>query len=447
MRRDDFGDNFLWGVATSAHQIEGAYNSDGKSLNIWDTFSARRGKVKNRDDGKVACDFYHNYPEDLALVSDLGIPNFRFSTAWTRIIPEGVGVPNPKGLDFYKRIIDSCLEQGLTPWLTLYHWDLPQALQDRGGWSNRDIIGWFSDYTDVCTRAFGDRVKHWIVLNEPMAFIGLGYLAGIHAPGIRSLKKFLAATHYTTLAQAEGGRVIRANVPAADIGTTFSSSWVDPLTEEPRHLQAAEKADAFFNRLFIEPLLGLGYPIDRFPLIKKIERYIQPGDMKRAQFDFDFIGLQNYTREVVRHSLFPPAVWTRRVPPKRRSVAEDEVTDMGWEVHPEGIYHLLRQFAAYDGVKRLIVSENGAAFPDIVEAGRVHDGRRTSYIQRYLAQILRAKNEGVPVEGYFVWTLLDNFEWAEGYRPRFGIVYVDFKTQERIVKSSGRWYQQFLSGL
>jgi beta-glucosidase len=445
LRRADFGADFEWGVATAAYQIEGAWNADGKGESIWDHFSHRKGKIKDKTNGDKACDFYHKYPEDIALMRSLNIPNYRFSTAWSRIFPEGTGSFNQKGLDFYDRVIDTCLEIGVRPWITLYHWDMPQALEEKGGWTNRDVISWFGDYADVVTTRYGDRVKDWMVLNEPLAFTSLGYFIGFHAPGRKGLKNFLRATHHATMCQADGARIIRANVPGAHIGTTFSASQVFPKDDAPKNVKAAARMDALLNRLFLEPALGMGYPVENFPALRKIYDHVKIGDEDQLAFDFDFIGLQNYTREFVKKSILP-YVHANFIKPKKRGVPEENITEMGWEVYPEGIYELLKKFHSYGKIKKILVTENGASFPDTLEGGEVHDPRRTKFIQDYLAQVLRAQREGVPVKGYFIWTFMDNFEWAEGFEPRFGLVHVDFETQKRTVKDSGKWYRDFLAG-
>lgn len=441
----DFGTDFLWGTATAAYQIEGAWNKDGKGPSIWDEFSHRKGKIKTGENGDVACDFYHRYPGDLDLLKRMNFDVFRFSIAWSRILPEGTGSPNAAGLAFYDRVIDACLERGIQPWITLYHWDLPLALHKRGGWLNRDIVGWFSDYASLCARRYGDRVKNWMVLNEPMAFTALGYFLGMHAPGERGIGKFKKAVHHASLCQAEGGRVLRAEVPGAHVGTTFSVMPVHPRTDKEKDHQAATRADALFNRLFIEPALGMGYPVDGFPYLKTMEKLMQPDDDKKLKFDFDFIGLQNYTRFVAKFSLFPPVLWANQVKPERLAGGKEQLTEMGWEVYPEGMYQILKQFASYAGVRKIIITENGAAFPDILVDDGVHDTRRIQFFKSYLMQALKAKKEGVPLAGYFVWSLMDNFEWAEGFKPRFGLIYVDYLTQKRIVKDSGLWWQNFLS--
>lgn len=438
----DFGDGFKWGVATAAYQIEGAWNEDGKGPSIWDTFSQNPKNIKTKENGNIACDFYHRYESDISLIRQLNMDVFRFSLSWSRVLPEGAGRMNPKGISFYHKVIDRCLQTGVEPWITCYHWDLPQALQDKGGWVNREIINWFSEYVNLISKEYGDKVKNWMVLNEPMAFTGLGYLLRMHPPKVMSPEQFRAAVHHAALCQAEGGRIIRANVSGANVGTTFSCSFVEPKNDRQRHLQAARKVDAFLNRLFIEPALGMGYPADDLKIIKGIEKYMKPADEQAVQFNFDFIGLQNYSRVVSRFSLWPPLVWANQVKPEK--LKAEQITEMGWEVYPEGIYKILRQFAAYKGVNKIIITENGAAFPDMVEGESVHDRQRVNFFKSYLQHVLRAKRDGVNVQGYFVWTLMDNFEWAEGYRPRFGIVYVDFPTQKRIIKDSGYWWQEFL---
>ncbi len=444
--KSDFGDDFKWGVATAAYQIEGAWQADGKSPSVWDAFTHKKGKIKNNENADVSCDFYHNYASDLAILKSLNFKVFRFSLAWTRIMPDGTGKINQKGFDFYHQVIDECLKLGLEPWITLYHWDLPQVLEDKGGWANREVIGWFSDYVDACTKEFGSKVKNWMVFNEPMAFVPLGYMLGIHAPGKKSIKKFMKGTHHVCMCQAAGGRIIRQNVPDAHIGTTFSCSHVDPKNQKPKHLKAARTIDAMFNRLFIEPALGLGYPWEDVPFLKRIKKYIQPGDEEKLAFDFDFIGLQNYSRIIATHSLIPPLVWANQVSPKKRGIPKEDLTLMGWEVYPEGIYKLMKQFDAYEGIDKIIITENGAAFTDIVQKNdTIKDDKRIQFFKDYLSNVLKAKQEGVNIQGYFVWTFLDNFEWAEGYHPRFGLVHVDFKTQQRRIKNSGLWFKELLS--
>jgi len=436
-----FGDDFIWGVATAAFQIEGACDQDGKGQSIWDVFAAKKGNILNGDKPDKTCDFYNCYRDDINLIKQLNIPNFRFSVAWSRILPDGAGKVNQAGIDHYNGVINYCIEQGIIPWITLYHWDLPQSLEVKGGWTNREVVGWFTEFVNICARNFGDRVKNWMVMNEPSVFTGAGYFFGIHAPGKTGLANFLPAVHHAVLCMAAGGRELRKVLPESQIGTTFSCSYIEPATNKPKDVAAARRVDALLNRLYIEPTLGLGYPVADLPVIKKMDRYIQPGDIEDMAFDFDFIGIQLYTREIAEYSFFTPYINASLVKAKNRGVP---LTDMGWEVYPPAIYEILKKFDKYPGIKKIYITENGAAFPDEVKDGKVHDPRRIEYLQSYLREVLQAKNEGCKVSGYFVWTLTDNFEWAEGYHPRFGLVHVDFDTQQRIIKSSGQWYADLI---
>ena len=443
LQAHDLGEDFIWGVATAAYQIEGAHKAGGKGESIWDVFTAKKGNIVREDDGTVACDFFNRYREDILRMKSMNIGHFRFSLSWSRLLPEGIGKVSAAGIDFYNKVIDFCLECGITPWITLYHWDLPQALEKKGGWTNREILKWFEAYVELCARCFGDRVKHWMVLNEPLVFTGAGYFLGIHAPGRKGLKNFLPAVHHATLCQALGGRVLRSLVSNAVIGTTFSCSQITPHSDKLKDIKAAERADTLLNRLFIEPSLGLGYPSESLAVLKKIEKYQNPEDKANCVFDFDFIGIQNYTREVVRHSYTIPYLKAKIVKATERNV---KTTLMEWEVYPPSIYEILSKFNAYKKIKKIIITENGAAFEDELKNGEVLDIDRIDYLQNYLNEIHRAKSNSLKVSGYFVWTLMDNFEWAEGFYPRFGLVHVDFKTQRRIIKASGKWYAEFLGG-
>jgi beta-glucosidase len=436
-----FGDDFVWGVSVAAFQIEGSCGADGKGESIWDVFAAKKGNILNGDTPGDSCDFYNRYKEDIDLIKQLHIPDFRFSIAWSRILPDGTGTVNQAGIEHYKRVINYCIEQGVTPWITLYHWDLPQVLENRGGWTNREVVGWFADFVAICAQNFGDRVKHWMVMNEPSVFTGAGYFFGIHAPGKTGLKNFMPAVHHAVLGMTAGAKALRKVLPAAIIGTTFSCSYIEPNSRNPKDIAAANRVDTLLNRMYIEPVLGLGYPVNDLPVLRKMNRYIQPGDMDNTQFDFDFIGLQVYTREIVKHSFFTPYIGASIVKAKDRNVA---LTDMGWEVYPPAIYEILKKFDKYTGIKNIYITENGAAFPDEVQENEVNDPKRTEYLQANLQQVLKAKQEGVKVNGYFVWTLTDNFEWAEGYHPRFGLIHVNFETQQRIIKDSGLWYGNFI---
>lgn len=436
----DFG-NFTWGVATAAAQIEGAWDTNGKGVSIWDTYAHKKGNIKDGSNADVSCNFYNNYKNDLQLVSHIGFNAFRFSVSWPRIFPNGKGQINTKGIDFYNKLIDSCLELGLSPWLTLYHWDLPQTLEDKGGWTNREIVGWFSDYSENCAKHFGDRVNRWLILNEPLSFTLFGYGIGIHAPGNFGLNKFFSAVHHAALCQAEGGRIVKNTAPNALVGTAFSCSPIDPHKQNSkRDIRAAKRLDAIINRMFVEPALGMGYPVKDAPILQRLEKYMQQDDEKKLAFNFDFFGLQNYFRIVIDDNPFVPILKTTRIAPDKLG---NPITEMNWEVYPEGIYRSLMQFSKYP-VKELVVTENGAAFKDKLEDKHIHDDLRIKYFNDYLEYLLKAKKEIPKLTGYFAWTLLDNFEWAEGYRPKFGIIYVDRNTQERIIKDSGMWFKNFL---
>lgn len=442
MRKSDFGDAFEWGVSTAAFQTEGAYDADGKGLSIWDTFTARKGKIKGGHHARVSVNFYELYQQDISLVNELNIPNFRFSLSWPRILPAGVGQLNQKGLDFYDRVIDAALEKKVRPWVTLYHWDLPQALQDKGGWKNRDVVSWLEEFASVAAGRFGDRVENWMVLNEPTVFTGAGHFFGLHAPGLRGLRNFFPAAHHAALAMGQVGRLLRSELPKARIGSTFSCSSIHAATDRPKDQQAATRADALINRMFIEPILGKGYPIADLPALKGIQKYFKADDEALLPFRFDFVGLQNYTREVVKHAYLVPYLGARIVDARKRGVP---TTSMNWEVYPASIYEMLKKFNAYDNIPPIIITENGASFPDEMINGSVADVERRKYLQENLSAVLRAKNEGMDVNGYFVWTLTDNFEWAEGYDARFGLVHVDFDTQQRTIKDAGKWYASFLA--
>lgn len=442
LNKNQFGEDFLWGVSTAAFQIEGAHDADGKGASIWDVFTTQKGKIKNGHHALTACDFYNSYQDDIHLIQELNIPNFRFSISWPRIMPSGIHPINQAGIDYYNTIIDSLLEKKIEPWVTLYHWDLPQALELKGGWINRESVSWFSDYVAVCAQHFGDRVKNWIIINEPSVFTGAGYFLGIHAPGKKGISNYLKAMHHVTLSTTAGAKIVRNKIPNANIGTTFSCTHIEPATQSAKDIEAAKRVDTLLNRTFIEPILGLGYPQKDLPVLKKLNSYILNDDLNNLHFDFDFIGLQCYTREVVKAAMLIPYIGAELVSAEKRKVIS---TEMGWEVYPPALYHVLKKFNEYKGIKKIIITENGAAFADTVTNGKVFDIKRTHYIQDHLEQILKAKKDGLNVEGYFVWSLTDNFEWAEGYNARFGLIHIDFETQKRTIKNSGLWFKDFLS--
>jgi beta-glucosidase len=436
-----FPDNFIWGVSASAPQTEGAYNKDGRGISIWDEF-ARLNKIKGKQTPFEACHFYENYEQDILHIKSLNIPHFRFSLSWSRILPQGTGEVNELGINFYHRVIDTCLKHGIEPWVTLYHWDLPLALEAQGGWTNRAILTWFEDYASICMAEFGNKVKHWMVLNEPLVFTGAGYFAGYHAPGKKGLKNFLPAAYHAALVQGHIGKLIKRLNPNLQVGTTYSCSYNMPYSNSVKDVAAAKKVNALLNRFFIEPSLGMGFPVNDIPVLAKIEALKQAGDEAIMQIDFDFIGLQVYTRELIKHSYFTPYLNAKIVPAHKRKVFH---TKMNWEVYPAAILEVVKSFSAYAGVKKIIITENGASFDDALLNGVVADFHRQTYLEKHLEKLLEASQDYPKLMGYFVWSATDNFEWTEGYSQRFGLIYINFKTQERWVKNSGYWYRQFLS--
>ncbi|MCL4248108.1 MAG: beta-glucosidase [Anaerolineae bacterium] len=434
-----FAADFLWGASTASYQIEGAVAEDGRGETIWDRFSHTPSKICNGDTGDVACDHYHRWQEDIGLLKRLNLNSYRFSVAWSRILPNGRGPVNQAGIDFYSRLVDGLLEAGITPSLTLYHWDLPQPLQDEGGWLRRGIIDDFVAYTDVVARALGDRVKFFITQNEPWVFTWLGYVMGEHAPGFtsESVKPALVTTHNALLAHGAAVKALRSAVPDAQVGITLNLYHVDPATNRPADLEAAARHDGHLNRWYLDPLFRGHYPSDMVELWQADLPDIMPGDMEQISVPTDFLGVNYYSRHVVADA--PGGHYTEimTVPQAGEHCA------MGWEVYPDGLYAILKRVHADYAPRAIYVTENGAPYDDVLtEDGQIHDAERTSYLQRHFAAAAHAVRDGVPLKGYFVWSLIDNFEWAFGYSLRFGMVYVDFATQQRIVKDSGKYMAQ-----
>ncbi len=429
-----FPDGFTWGAATASYQVEGAAEADGRGPSIWDTFSRTPGKVVNGDTGDVACDHYHRYREDVALMASLNLKAYRFSTAWPRILPAGDGPVNPAGLDFYSRLVDELLAQDIEPYITLYHWDLPQALQDRGGWGSRTMVEAFTNYADVVTGHLGDRVKNWVTHNEPMVFTFVGYGMGRHAPGLTDFPLAIQTTHHVLLAHGQAVPIIRQNVAGAKVGIVLNMSHVMPDSDSPEDVAAAQRQDGMLNRWFADPVFKGSYPADILEMMGENAPEIQPGDLEAIRAPLDFLGVNYYARQVVKHGGDPP-VFIETV------VRDEEVTAMGWGVYPDGLYELLKRVRDDYAPPALYITENGAVYDDAVGPdGTVDDPQRLSYIRRHLAACHRAIAEDVPLRGYFVWSLLDNFEWAYGYTKRFGITYVDYETLARTLKASGQWY-------
>ena len=431
-----FPKDFIWGVATSAYQIEGAWDEDGKGVSIWDTFCSQPGNIHQNEHGRTAADHYHRLDEDLDLMQELGLQAYRFSISWPRVQPGGKGQPNQAGLDFYDRLVDGLLERGIRPFPTLFHWDLPQALQDDGGWTSRDTALAFGEYARIVGDCLGDRVTDWITHNEPLVVALLGHLTGEHAPGIQDPVAALQAGYHLLLSHGLAVQALRAATkPGSKVGITLNLSPAHPASESEEDQAAAQRVDMVMNKTFLDPVLRGQYPEGAEALLGPLLPAAQPGDLETMSVPLDFLGINYYTRGVIRHDPDVPVMQASAVHPEG-----SEYSQM-WEIYPPGLYELLSRVWDDYHPASILVTENGIPVPDGPDFdGKVRDYRRISYLREHLAQVQRVIGEGVPVDGYFVWSLLDNFEWAFGYRLRFGLVYVDFDTLKRTVKESGRWY-------
>lgn len=438
-----FPKNFVWGAATSSYQIEGAWKEDGKGESIWDRFAHTPGKVIDGSNGDIACDHYHLWPEDIALMKNLNIQAYRFSIAWPRILPEGRGSVNQAGLDFYSKLVDGLLAADIVPYVTLYHWELPQALQDQGGWPARLSAQAFAEYADVVSRSLGDRVQKWMTHNEPWCASMLSYQVGEHAPGWQDWTAALRASHHVLLSHGWAVPAIRRNSPDAEVGIVLNFTPAEPASASPADFQAARNFDGYFNRWFLDPVYGRHYPADMVAdyaaagYLPDGLDFVEPGDMEAIAVKTDFLSVNYYTRAVLRdegaEDNLPQTVFT---------APQSEWTEMDWEVYPEGLYKLLNRLHFEYQVPKLYVTENGCAYSDGPDVqGRVPDTRRLNYLRDHFAAAYGAMQNGVPLEGYFVWSLMDNFEWAKGYTQRFGMVWVDYETQQRIPKESALWYK------
>lgn len=427
----EFPPDFIWGAATSSYQIEGAPNAEGKSPSIWDEFCTKPGAIADSSNGDVACDHYHRYADDVALVRSLNFGAYRFSIAWPRVIPNGVGAVSPAGLDFYDRLVDALLTAGITPFPTLYHWDLPQILQDRGGWTNRETAYAFADYAAAVVDRLGDRVGTFTTLNEPFVSAHHGYVTGEHAPGHTSRAEGLAAAHHLLLGHGLAGERIRAGAPDSRLAVVLNFSPTEPATDSDEDRIFAHHENNWSNRWYSDPLDGRGYPADTVEYYEWDQAEVHDGDLGIISAPIDLLGVNYYTR------IFASADDSFTLP------EGTPVNTMGWEIHPPSLGLVLRELHDRYSFPRYLITENGAPMPDRVRVdGRVADDDRLAYIRDHLIELHGAMADGVPVEGYLVWSLLDNFEWAWGYGPRFGIVEVDFDTQERIPKKSALWLAQ-----
>ncbi len=430
--------DFAWGVGTSAYQIEGAWNVDGKGESIWDRFLHASGHIPN---GDTACDHYAKLEDDLDLLTEVGVTAYRFSTAWTRVLPRGTGATNEAGLQFYDRLVDGLLARGIEPWLTLYHWDLPQALQERGGWSSRDAPGWFAEYAAVMVDRFGDRVTRWITINEPWVSAFLGHLDGVFAPGTTDWQTALRAAHHQLMAHGEAVRIVRQHAAGSSVGIALDCRPATPATASRQDIDATVHFDGFRNRWFFDPVFGKGYPEDVVEVYDRLGRLpadmIRAGDMEAIAEPMDFCGINFYTSLTVDAETAEVDRSEGRV----GAPADPGFTEMGWKVNPDSLGAFLRRVRDDWNPKSLIITENGASYSDGVSSdGQVHDPRRIEYLAAHIQQVERARSEGIAIDGYFVWSFLDNLEWVSGFDQRFGIVHVDHATQRRTIKDSGRWY-------
>jgi len=432
-----FPAGFLFGTATAAYQIEGGHDADRKGPSIWDTFCRRPGAISTGETGDVACDHYHRWRDDVALMKELGLTAYRMSISWPRVIPQGTGRSNEAGLAFYDRLVDALLENEIRPFVTLYHWDLPQTLQDRGGWSAPETVAAFGRYADVVARRLGDRVRDWMTLNEPEVSAFAGHYVGVHAPGTKDFPTAVLASHHLLLAHRAGAAAVRSASPGARVGIALNLSPCDPASESPADAEAATRMDGFLNRWFLDPLFGRGYPKDMVELYGT--HFRRAAELEGYDGKLDFLGVNHYTRHIVRASATDPR--------RAESLTPDglERTAIGWEVRPASFRELLARLHRDYAPEHIFVTENGAAYDDVLVDDRVDDPARVSYLERYFDAAAWALADGVPLRGYFIWTLMDNFEWAHGTSKRFGIVHTDYRTQRRRVKASGEWYRRLIA--
>lgn len=435
-----FPEGFKFGTATASYQIEGAVKEDGRGPSIWDTFSHTPGKVMNGDNGDVATDSYHRYEEDIEIMKDLGIDVYRFSVAWPRIFPKGRGEVNEKGLDFYHKLVDKLLDYGIEPMCTLYHWDLPQALQDEGGWDNRDTIDAFVDYATLMFEEFSGKIKYWVTLNEPWCTSFLGNYIGTHAPGNTDLQLATTISHHLLIAHGRAVKKFRELGIEGEIGYAPNTTWLEPFSTEQEDIDACRREVGHFVEWFMDPVFKGSYPQFMVDWFKKkgVTVPIQEGDLKEIHQPIDFLGINYYTGHVGRYKENSGLFHSEGID------MGYERTDIGWPVYPEGFYQVLTYITESYGRVPIYITENGSCSNEELEDGRVRDERRINYLKQHLTSLRRSMDSGVNVKGYLIWSLLDNFEWAEGYSKRFGIVFVNYRTQERIKKDSFYWYKQMI---
>jgi len=448
--RSDFPADFAWGTATASYQVEGAAVEDGRTASIWDTFTRVPGAIADSNVGDVADDHYHLFRDDVRVMNQLGVNAYRFSVSWSRILPNGTGVVNRLGVEFYRALIRELIDNGIRPYVTLYHWDLPQVLEDAGGWLARETVDAFVEYTRVVVRELGDLVTDWITLNEPWCSAFLGYASGVHAPGKQLGTRAARAAHHLLLGHGRAVAAIRQEQPAATVGLTLNLYSVRPASDSAADLDAARRADGLQNRLFLEPVLAGAYPQDVLADLGESDWFdANPAtDLDEIAVPIDFLGINYYSRHTARAGHARPA-GTPSANPGSEFVEFIDTgaprTQMGWEIHPDGLVDVLEQANAYRSDLPLYVTENGAAYEDVPDAsGYVHDEGRRDYIEKHIDACAEAIRRGLPLNGYFIWSLMDNFEWAWGFSRRFGLAYVDYATQARTLKKSGRWLAEFL---
>jgi beta-glucosidase len=436
-----FPTDFAWGAATASYQIEGAVSEDARGESIWDRFAHTPGMTRNGDTGDVADDHYHRWQGDIELMRRLGLKAYRFSIAWPRIYPRGTGQVNAAGLDFYDRLVDGLLAAGIVPFVTLYHWDLPQALQDQGGWSNTATIEAFAEYAETVAERLGDRVQHWITHNEPWVVAFIGHYEGRHAPGIRDLPTALRVAHHLLVSHARAVPRLRAASPGSQVGITLNFSPSRAASDSPVDHHAADLHDQYANRWFLDPLFGRGYPAELREILGARFRAPTDQELREIAAPIDFLGVNYYCPTFLR----PGGELGFEAESEQQIAARGyELTTMGWPVAPDALHQLLTRIGRDYQPPRIYITENGAAFLDQPAHGRVADTRRHAYLASHIGAVQRAIGDGVPVQRYFVWSLLDNFEWGHGYSQRFGLVYVDYATQARLIKDSAHWYAQVL---
>ena len=446
-----FPPDFLFGTATAAFQVEGSPKADGKGPSIWDVFSHTPGKVRTGENADVACDTYLNPERDLALMTDLGLNAYRFSIAWSRVLPTGRGQVNQQGLDYYRRLVDLLLARDITPYITLFHWDTPQTLQDLcGGFAGRDMANYFADYAEIMAKALGDRARHWITLNEPWEHAAFGHLLGDHAPGHHNPFTYFRVAHHELLGHGLAVERSRAAAPDAEVGITLSLTPIYPATSQPKDIAAAKVGDQFFNDFYLDGIFKGAYPNPLWKQAGIARPKIGADDMQIISRPLDFLGVNYYSREFARAAWYVPflGAWVDEVDVKdhEQVISGQQYTNAGREVYAPAFYDTLMRLKNEYGNPRMYITENGASFTDVVEDGQVHDPLRIAFLESYMEAAARAIRDGVNLHGYFIWSLLDNFEWREGFAKRVGLVYVDHPTQQRVVKDSGKWVRELIRG-